>query len=285
MIERLLTAIIVFVFTPATLAAQDKVTHQVETEHLMVVWQDGNAGEEAVEAAKQEGEQHYTAIRDMLGHEPDFKVVIMLDGPAERPDGSWGYPHVDSWGRIHLYQFGPTHHSYLSALAHEMVHTFRIHRAPHHDWFFEEGFAEFVALRVNESRPGFPWYGFSPTIVAGQWFESGEAIPLEDLRDKHRALNQPCKAQSYSLRAVYFDYLGKEYGDDKVLAFAAEKESGSLSGYLEFFGKDFADLNRDWQASLRAEYAAIEDASEQAKRYRRDTPVQYMPVCQPGKDF
>ena len=56
------------------------------------------------------------------------KVVIRSMGPAEQSDGTRGYPHVDSGGRINLFRFGPDFHSHFGQLAHEMVHVFRSHR-------------------------------------------------------------------------------------------------------------------------------------------------------------
>ena len=115
------------------------------------------------------------------------KIVVLLHGPAERPDGSQGYPRVDGEGRIHLCMFEPTYHGYFGALPHEMVHSFRIHRTPQHDWFFEEGYAELVALRAWKSPRSFPWYETPLEIAAGQWLARGEGIPLSLLRKNSSA--------------------------------------------------------------------------------------------------
>lgn len=283
MMTRTLVATIVLLGLVPTSGRADMRT--VDTEHLRIMWEEGRATEAAVAMAEKEGERFHAAIARLLGHEPAARIVIVLEGPAERPDGSRGYPHVDSWGRIHLYRFGPTHHGYFSALAHEMVHVFRIHRLPHHDWFFEEGFAELVALEVDESLAGFPWYGFPPTIAAGQWLAAGEVIPLRLLRERHRELNMPCKAQSYTLRSAFFAFLGHDYGVEAVVAFAAENEAGADDGYGRHFGKDFDELAAEWEAALMREYRGIADAEDQARRYRLETPIQYMPVCSEGEDF
>lgn len=263
----------------------EQAIHRVETEHLRIEWRTGQASPEAVERAQHEGEELYRAIHELLGHGTGSKVVILLEGPAQRSDGSWRYPHVDSWGRIHLYRFGPDPGHYFSALAHEMIHTFRIHRVPHHSWFFEEGLAEMVARRVDGSLSGFPWYGFSPTLVAGQWLESGEAIPLAMLRSNHRRLNLPCKAQSYSLRGSFFDWLGNAHGIDRLMAMANEPRAGTIEQYRRYFGKSFDSLVDSWKESLAAELDAIDDAEEQARRYRTETPVRSMNLCRRGEDF
>ncbi|MDA8020465.1 MAG: hypothetical protein MPN21_23755 [Thermoanaerobaculia bacterium] len=258
--------------------------NRIETENLIVEWIDG-ASADAIAAAQLEGEKFFAAVGEMLGHEPHHKITILLRGPAEQPDGSWGYPHVDSTGRVHLFRFGPTHHSYLSSLAHELVHVFRIHRRSNADWFFEEGFAEFVALHVDPSLCGFPWYEFPVALAAGQWFARDEAIPLTVLRQQHRRLNLPCKAQSYTLRSSFFYFLGQRYGDDLVLQMAQQSRAGALEDYRRFFGTDFEALLGEWQESLVSEYRATEDAEEQARRYRQETPIQYMEICQSGTQF
>jgi hypothetical protein len=203
---------------------------------------------------------------------------------------------VDTDGKIHLYRYEASGESYFSALAHEMVHVFRFDQRKQRgqgaavqyatvDWFFEEGFAEFVALRVDSSLGGFPWYDFSVTIVAGQWIANGEDIPLSDLRAKHQALNQPCRAQSYVLRSAFFDYLGKTYGNDAVLEMAGQEGAGELSHYPRFFKKDFSALEAEWREALMTAYRKTDEVDELARRYRRESPIQYAPTCKKGAQF
>ncbi len=250
-----------------------------ETEHLSFAWNDGAISDEGLEQMKRDGETYYAAIRDMLGDAPGHKILVLIQGPAQRPDGTWAYPRVDMFGRVHLYRFGPTYHDYFGAYAHELVHAMRIGRKPHHDWFFEEGLAEFIALRVDEGLRGFPWYGFPVVVVAGQWLVSGEDIPLRTLRDRHREINLPCKAQSYTLRSAFFDHLGRTYGNEAVLGMAREDAAGALADYEKFLGKGFDALVAEWRAALLAAFEAVEDATEQAARYRSESPIAFMPVC------
>lgn len=258
--------------------------HEARTAHLSIRWKEGAASEEAVEKAKQDGERYFAALKEKLGYAPSHKVTILLQGPAEQPDGSWEYPRVDGWGNAHLFQYDPSPDSYFNALAHEMAHVFRRGRRPQ-DWFLEEGLAELLALRIDPSLEGFPWYGFPVDLVAGQWIAGSEDIPLSELRARHHALNLPCKIQSYALRSSFFDYLGRTYGDDAVLQLANEEPAGALEDYERFFGKPFDDLERAWRAAIRKEFDAIEDAEERARRYREETPAQYMRVCVQGDDF
>ena len=278
----------IFTLLIVVLSSSDRVSaeegNRLETKHLIIEWGEGTVTNE-IEAAKAEGDRFYSALREMLGHEPKSKITILLRGPAEQSDGRRGYPHVDSGGRIHLFRFGPTYHSYFSALAHEMVHVFRRHRRPHADWFFEEGFAEFVALRVDPSLRGFPWYDFPVVVAAGQWVANDEDISLVVLRERHRKLNQPCKAQSYSLRSSFFHYLGKKYGDDAVLQMASQERAGKLPDYRRFFDMDFGALQAEWREALLTEYSSTADVEESSRRYREESPIQYMTVCRKGEQF
>ena len=275
---------ILMVLFPLIAPASAQETNRLETKHLIIEWGGGTLANE-VEAAKTEGERFYSALHEMLGHKPESKVTIILRGAADQPDGRRGYPHVDSEGRIHLFRFEPSSQSYFSALAHEMVHVFRRHRRPHTDWFFEEGFAEFVALRVDPSLRGFPWYDFPVVVAAGHWVAKGEDIPLMALRDRHRSLNQPCSAQSYSLRSSFFHYLGETYGDDLVLEMARQERAGELSDYERFFHKDFGALQAEWREALLLEYSSTAEVDELSRRYRKESPIQYMTVCRKGEQF
>jgi len=262
-----------------SLAQESGYKYFAETEHLRFAWDDTVASGEGLEAMKRDGEKYYAAIKKMLGEVDNKKVTVLLEGPAERPDGSWGYPRVDSFGRVHLYRFGPTWHDYTGAYAHELVHAMRFWRMPHYDWFFEEGLAEFISLRIDDDLRGFPWYGYPVDLVAGQWFVASEAIPMETIKDQHASINLPCKAQTYSLRSAFFDYLGKEYGDHAVLGMARQDRSGIFEDYRKYLGKDQQQLAIEWRAALLESYASIAGADSLATVYRKDTPIQYMPVC------
>jgi hypothetical protein len=105
------------------------------------------------------------------------------------------------------------------------------------------------------------------------------------LRTRHQDLNLPCRAQSYSLRSAFFDYLGRTYGSDAVLAMSNQERAGELADYAKFFGKEFAALETEWRAAARAEFEKTPDHEDLARRFRRESPIQYQPVCQKGKQF
>lgn len=270
--------------SPAKARENQALAHRIETESLVLEWTDSPDSTE-VDAVTSEATRLYESISELLGERPQGKVTIVLGGPAERPGGQRDHPRVDSKGRILLFRFRPEFDSYLDALGHEMVHAFRFERRFSVDWFFEEGFAEFIELRVNPSMAGFPWFDFPVGLVAGQWLASGEGIPLSTLRERHNELNLGCRAQSYALRSAFFDWLGHAHGDRLVLEAAKSKSAGALTDYEKFFGKSFTELESDWRQSLLATYRAMPDVDAQAKRYRLESPIRYQKVCAPGKDF
>jgi hypothetical protein len=252
---------------------------------IEVVASHDSVSDEEVRMARELGSRFGGSIAEMLPAPTNFRITVVLEGPAEQEDGSRGYPRVDGWGRIHLYRFTDEPESYFGALAHEMTHVFRFSRRPHHDWFFEEGLAEFVARRVDPSTEGFPWYGYPPDLVAGQWLAANQAISLTTLRERHRELNLPCKAQSYALRGAFFDWLGRSFGDDAVLSMAQADRAGALEDYERVLGVPLEQLEERWRAELTARFAADEALAERGRRYRGESPVQYMSVCRAGKDF
>jgi hypothetical protein len=253
-----------------------------ETEHLSIRWVRG-VSPEAVEAVAEQGEVFYAAIRGLLGVEPPRRIPIVLQGPAESPEReSRGYPHVDFFARIHLFQYGGQDSSYLSALAHEMVHVFRFDRHEEIDWFFEEGFAELVALTVDPSLRGFPWYETPVEIAAGQWIASGEDLSLQEMRSRHRELNLPCRAQVYTLRAAFFRHLADRHGLGTVLEIARRRPAGTLADYEESFGQSLSALEAEWRDALLQQYRSTADAEVRARHYRERTPIRYMSVCGGG---
>ena len=276
----------VCIFGTGTSSSRETVEQgfRVEIDQFVLIWEVEPDSME-IKAVAAEANKLYVRITNLLGEYTEGKITIVLGGPAERPGGQREYPRVDSKGRILLFKFTPDFNNYFSALAHEMVHVFRFDRRWTADWFFEEGFAEFIALRVDSSLTGFPWFDYPTALVAGQWVAKGQDIPLTLLRAKHRELNQPCGAQSYALRAAFFDWLGRTFGDKVVIQAGSEVHAGALGDYKKFFGKPFEQLELDWRTALLAEYDRIADVDILAQRYRQESPIKYQRVCSEGEDF
>ncbi len=212
---------------------------------------------------------------------------MLIEGEARQADGSYKIPHVDGLGRIHLYRYTHSDESYFTALPHEAVHVFRrwIRNTPVWDPFLEEAFASYVSDQVAPVNPGFPLYGHPLTVVAAQWFVRGEGIPLQTLMQRHRQLNLPCKAQSYSLRTSFFHYLHQTYGKASVMRLAYGGKPHSLPLYEEIFGKSFAALESAWKKDLLQRFSQLKNAQQLADSYRSKTPVAYWRICRSGEDF
>jgi len=261
--------------------AERKTVHgyPIETEHLSMVWAD-DYDEEALERVKHLAEKLYGKTISFVKDEPTDKLVIIFRGRAGiGPDATRDYPTVGSDGVVSLFRFSDDIENYFHAFVHELVHALRIHRAESADWFFEEAFAEFVRLRVYDSLEGFPWFGFSPTVVASGHIVEGTAIPLETLRTNHSQLNIRCRAQAYVLRAAFFEWLGNHHGDDKILKMSQESIAGEVDQYEEYFGRPFQVLADDWKAAMREAYDA-----DPFKEYQTNTPIRHIPLCNLGSD-
>jgi len=258
--------------------------YRVETEHLVLEWSYVPDTTEIAEV-RTVATEAYDQVAELLGEQPERKVWILLRGPSERPDGTRDFPRVDPLGRIQLFRFTPDVQSYFGALAHEMVHAFRFDRRVAADWFFEEGLAEFVALRADSPLSGFPWFEYPVVVVAGQWVAGGQDIPLSTLRERHDELNSLCTAQSYALRSAFFDWLGKAYGDESVLEAARAEPAGALADYERIFGAEFDQLVLDWRESVLAEYGSVSGVEDLAERYRVKSPIRYQHVCLAGEDY
>ena len=257
---------------------------EAETEHLKLLWREP-ADEQVVAALSAAAEELHARVTKVMQVGESGPVTVVFAGPSEQPDGRRMAPFVDAEGRVWLFRFTPDPANHLNALDHELVHALRIDRKDTADWFFEEGYAEFVALRANPSRAGFPWFGYPVTVVAGQWLASGEAIPMTLLRERHAALNAACTAQAYALRAAFFDWLGNQFGDDDVRAMAGERPAGVGEQYEAHFGAPFEQLVQRWEMDTLAQFESLPDASEQARDYRTQSPIRYQGVCREGTDF
>lgn len=257
---------------------------RVETGRFVLEWVDAPDSAE-VAGVKAEAERLYARVAGLLGGEPRGKVTIVLGGFAEQPGRAREYPRVDAMRRILLFKYVPDYTNYFGALAHELVHVFRFERRLTADWFFEEGFAEFVALRADSSLAGFPWFDFPVPVVAGQWLAGGEGIPLSVLRERHDELNPKCGAQSYALRASFFDWLGRTRGDSTVIRAAGAADAGAPGDYGRFFGSPFDQLESAWRQAVLAEFAAFPAGEALAREYRLESPAKYQRVCSEGADF
>ena len=255
------------------------------TEHFAIFWRSRETPDTQVEEVKQVAEKAYGDLGEILGvtEMPRLRIIIQLEGDAELGPVRFDTPHVDGHGRIHLYRYGRP--EYTNSLPHELIHAIRRWKRRGWDGFSEEGLATYLGLQLASPVKGYPLYGFSLDLAAGQWLDRQEAIPLTTLRDNHQRLNLRCKAQAYTLRGSFFTFLGNRFGREAVLALADPTQPPGSERYQTIFGSAFEDLEALWKTDLRERFARIPNAGVQSSRYRKKTPVAQMPVCLPGTDF
>ena len=248
----------------------------VQTTHFDIHWNTDDATEAEVAQAQQLAEERYAVLAHYFGEDktPTGRLILRLDGDGLADPNQPQAPYVDGQGRIYLYRFETT--GYFGELLHELVHAFRL-RTNYwsQDGFIEEGLAEFVSTFLQPETVGFPRYGYSLDVVAGQWLYHEQAIPLSVLQSRHWELNLPCKWQAYPLRASFFQYLHETFGKEKVFALADAPPPVPLGQYEQVFGQSFEDLAQAWAANLTARFAAGDNMLTQAQAYRTQTPVQY----------
>lgn len=271
-----------WIFTTAVLSlwqcavAQSEIVGvPLETENLNIIWAD-DYDEKSMDSVKRKSEALYRETVNFLQIEPSDRVTVVFRGRARTgPGPNRDYSFVDSTGVVSLYRFTDDPENYFHAFVHELVHALRIDRAEEADWFFEEGFAEFVRLRVYEPMEGFPWHGFASSIVAAGHIVEGSAIPLDAIRDQHEQLNIRCRAQVYALRSAFFEWLGDNFGDELILNMSLEDVTGREFQYEEYFGHPFSKLTEQWLKDIQNTYDA-----EKFREYRTNTPIRFIPLCE-----
>jgi len=255
------------------------------TEHFAIFWRSWETPDTQVEEVMQVAEKAYGDLAEILGvaEMPHLRIIIQLEGDAELGPVRFDSPHVDSQGRIHLYRYGAP--EYTNSLPHELIHAVRRWKRRGWDGFSEEGLATYLGLQLSSLVQGYPLYGIPLEIAAGQWLDRGEAIPLKTLRENHHRINLPCKAQAYTLRGSFFTYLGAKFGRRAVLELADPQRPPRSRHYEQIFGSSFEELEESWKTDLLQRFRENPKARELAARYREETPVAEMPVCNSGRDF
>lgn len=232
-----------------------------DTPHFVLVWRQGETTREEIDAAVAHAEFLFAKLADELGaaQTPQASLIVMFEEPAITPTGQWRIPYVDRAGRIHLLRFPGLGGGYLGKLGHELVHAFRSAWRSQRSRpegvaysFVEEGFAEWIATRLEPHSLAFPYYGFSVHLVAGQWLIRDEAPPLRVLLERHRDLNPRCLTQAYALRGAFFQYLHDTYGKEAVFRLAYAEDEMTPVLFAQIFDQDFDTLAGDWRAATLA---------------------------------
>lgn len=269
-------------------------SNSTSTTHFKVYWNSSETTATEVLAVKTAAEKSFTLLHTFLGSKniPAKKNIIELEGAAQRPDGSFKYPHVDSLARIHLFRYPGQGGVYEASLTHELVHAFRTPLLSKHltDWnsgfgFVEEAFAEYVARSVQPIGTGFTNYGYELSLVVGQWIKRDLDVPLVNLIQQHNQLSLKCMIQSYPERASFFFFLESKFGRARLLSFAYQQEPMSTTSFAKTFGPSFDDLATEWRKSAITQYEAIPNAENQAHAYWHNTPAKYFPYCKTNTDY
>lgn len=261
---------------------------EFRSEHFLFVDQAGDATHWEIEEGMRKAEAHHTAIAAILGRNRirARTITVMLGGSV----GTCSQTRVDEEGRILLCRHPPRFGGYYGALAHELTHAMRYDFwIQHSTWrwpsfgFYEDGFAEFVALLVDPAKTGFPFFGYPVDLVAGYWVVSGQAVPHDILRPRNQELNDPCQNQAYTQRASWFRYIDETYGRSAVLSLAYSEVEITTDVAETVLGIGLGELDSDWMQWATARYEAIPRADSLARAYRRWVPESA--VCLAGVDF
>jgi hypothetical protein len=257
----------------------------LDSEHFIVRANAANTTTTEMEAVRDAAEAHFQAISAFVGSEntPARIINIVLDATGS---GS----RVNENGSILLGHGSDDRGRFLDALSHELAHAFRyefwnLFRT--WEWpsfgFYEEGFAEFVGMRVDPDKRGFPFFGFPEAVVAGHWVVSGEGVPLGLLRPRNQELNTPCEFQTYPVRASWFSFVDDVYGRPVVLEIAYSEIEVTSAVAQGMLGASLAQLDAAWEQWVSARYAAVPDADALAQAYRQR--IAGARICLAGVDF
>ena len=265
-------------------AVEQGLEGELETSRFTVFWSMDEASVDQVHDLVEVLDAYYAEISSIVGPErtPDRRIVVFLGGSGQAPDGTWRFPHVDRAGRVFLYRYSPGFDAYAVEAAHELVHAFRRASGLWLSGFWEEGFAEAIAMAADPNDVGFPRYGYPLTVTAGHLLAWDEYLPLEEIRTRHRELGSRCQLQSYLERASFFAYLVEQQGLAALVKLSDQRSNPGDDDYVRVYGRPFSELVADWEAKLLSDYQATPGADEMARRYRQEPPIAGRQMCPAG---
>ncbi len=243
---------------------------EISSAHFHIVADTSTSSEEEMRALLEQGEAFHAAIRAIappdVRWDPTIKVRLHGDYRSE-------VPYVDREGTIHLWSYPPELGGYEALFAHELVHAIAFDAAVEMGvlkWpflgFYNEGWAEYVALLIDPDKTGFPFYGFDEDVVVGHWVAHG-GLSLAALRTAHGKLNT-CWHQAYTMRASWFRYVDEVYGRDVMLDVIYTKDGFAPEVVEAVLGRNLDEVDADWRAWCSARYAAHPSADAEAEAYR-----------------
>ncbi len=239
---------------------------------ILYVWNEAETSQEMANAAIERGDAVFEQVASILGDDrlPRQQLVVVLDGPMFSDNGR-NIPRVDAQGRILLYSAFSPMNEYMSMFAHELVHAIRFQGHLGGDaasvlgtGFFEEAYAEAVALIAETRYDRYPYWGTSPVAISSYLIEQDRYLPFQQLIQNHAELSLKCEVQSYPTRGDFFIYLESILGRDAFLAMGDDQGTQDQEFYERWSGQSFSELVAGWQRSVQDRSRASNNAVAQA---------------------
>lgn len=257
------------------------------SEHFILETTTDKATAAEAEEVLDRAEELWAAIGEFFGDSTDRpeKLLILLKGNEAGTRG----PYVDPEG-IHMYRYSAGEGGYLAALAHELVHAFRIPwyiSVESWTWptygFYDEALAEYVAQEVDPEKHGYPFYGFDENVIAGSFLKRETHIPFDTMRNHHVELNSICLLQMYTTRASWARYIHENYGAEGLRKVFFPNQEPTDELLRQWIGSGLADLDAEWKEWILARYDATPGADNIANQYWNR--VDWYNICVKGQDF
>lgn len=257
-----------------------------ESEHFVLSSDTDRTSIPEMDEGLELAETFYKRIEQIIGTNrmPSSKIKVLLKGPFIE-QGPW----FDSAG-VHLYRYSPEEGGYWALFAHELGHAVKEdYYIEKEVWnweyfgFYDEGFAEWIATRIDPGKKGFPCYGYSQMAVVGNMISMDLHVPMEVLRANHSGLNQLCQIQTYPTRSSWFRYIAETYGEDKILEIVFSEEEPTNEWVASLLNEELGKVDTDWRLWVTSAYNADPAAETIANNWKARTSWAY--YCTEGKDF
>jgi hypothetical protein len=269
--------------------APNEAWRTITTEHFRVTFPEEL--EELGRRAADRSERAYAQLRESFIEPPEGKIDVLV---SDHTDRSNGFAQVTPSNRITIFARPPAD---LLSIGHndewlELVITHELAHIVHLDHVTNPvgKAARAVFGRVSLDWPFFPEQGTPRWLIEGlaTWYETrltdagrlhGSYLEMQIrtavLEGRFENIGQasgnsplwPAGNRSYAYGSLFFDFLLKRHGEDKMAVFV-DAIGGQWVPYRldsagrNAFGASLSDEWRAWADSLQAEYAALDERLE-----------------------